>query len=144
MKETLVGINRLNQTIQPTLDLRALGAQTRRELHMPKPEVGLKDQGVKDKKEELGVSSSRESERYSAIVPTTGKSKKKNNYNKKIYDGSLEIECGDEGKKPQKSACKKENRKNNNLLLVDKQPLSSNSVDTQFSDKKVESLKFGR
>lgn len=144
LKETLVGINRLNQTLQPTLDLRALGAQTRRELHMPKPEDGLKDQGAKDKKEELGVSSSRESERYSAIVPTIGKSKKKNICNKKICDGSLEIECGDEAKKPQKSTSKKENRKNNSLLLIDKQTLTGHSADTQFSDKKVESLKFGR
>lgn len=144
LKEALVGMNRLNQTIQPTLDLRALGAQTRRELHMPKSEVGQKDHGVKDKKEELVVSNGREPERYSAVVPTTGKSKKKTNCNKKIYDGSLEMECADEEKKVQKSVCKKENRKNNNSPLIDKQILSSKDADMQIPDKKAESLKFGR
>lgn len=126
LKEALLGINRLNQTIQPTLDLRLIGAQTRRDLHMQKPES--EEKSKKDDESPLLELANQEVERYSAVVPATGKSKKKC---KKACDPNLEVEPSEDLKN--KIGCKKEGRKN--LLLPDK-PLTNGIDVLPFMEKK--------
>lgn len=66
--------------VQHTLDLRSIGAQTRQELQSVKPEAEVqnKQDNVLNSEDKNSPGVKQDGEKYTAVVPTTGKTKKKN------------------------------------------------------------------
>uniref|UniRef100_A0A1Y1KYZ8 Uncharacterized protein n=1 Tax=Photinus pyralis TaxID=7054 RepID=A0A1Y1KYZ8_PHOPY len=86
LKEAVVFVSRTSSTTQPTLDLRLVAAQTRNEIRAQKvEEVPPKEKIQSDTKSETDIlhqmddtnKTNKETDKYTALVPTTGKSKKK-------------------------------------------------------------------
>ncbi|KAF5302357.1 hypothetical protein FQA39_LY10396 [Lamprigera yunnana] len=113
LKEAVVFVRRTISTTQPTLDLRLVGAQTRNEIHTVRNE----DMLHKEKPQQEMISEEdiidlmdnnnkpfKETEKYTVLIPTTGKSKKK--LSKK---NSNELSPPDVQKKCCKNKCSEKN-----------------------------------
>ncbi|KAK4886769.1 hypothetical protein RN001_003040 [Aquatica leii] len=122
LKQVFVFVSRSSPTTQPTLDLRLVGTQTRNEIRCQKvEEASQKDRTSPEIKNEEDIinlmddtnKSFKETEKYTALIPTMGKSKKKlSKRNSNEFNSSLT----DVQKKCCKSKCVEKNNSDNENL----------------------------
>ncbi|KAF2902396.1 hypothetical protein ILUMI_03793 [Ignelater luminosus] len=137
LKEAAVFVSKASPTTQPPLDLRLIGAQTRNEIRSPKSE----ENSNKEKKrveskgnendiinlmDDSGKSPKHEGEKYTALIPTTGKSKKKfskkssNDINSNDHSNEIHKKCCDIQKQKSKCVDKNVNTENDSVHVTKK------------------------
>lgn len=155
LKEAVVFVSRTSSTTQPTLDLRMVAAQTRNEIRAQKTEevTHNKEKNHSDTKSEADILSlmddtnktTKETDKYTALVPTTGKSKKK--LSKK---NGTEFTTADVQKKCCKAKCNekhsndhdnqkkhdlKEHKKPTHLKKISEEETSSTTTESSNNDE---------